>query len=74
MPLTLATQEDLKSKPARANSSTRTYLEKLFTKIGLVDWLKLKFLSSSPSISNIYMIIYMYIYIYIYIYIYNFLY
>jgi hypothetical protein len=42
-------QEDRGSKPARANSSTRPYLEKPFTKIGLVEWLKLKALSSSPS-------------------------
>jgi hypothetical protein len=27
----------------------RPYLEKLFTKIGLVEWLKVKALSSSPS-------------------------
>jgi hypothetical protein len=27
----------------------RPYLEKLFTKIGLVEWLKVKTLSSSPS-------------------------
>jgi hypothetical protein len=27
----------------------RPYLEKPFTKIGLVDWLKVKALSSSPS-------------------------
>jgi hypothetical protein len=37
-------------KPALANSSTRPYLEKPFTKIGLVEWLKVKALSSSPSI------------------------
>jgi hypothetical protein len=42
-------QEDHSSKPALANSSTRSYLEKLFTKIGLVEWLKVKALSSSPS-------------------------
>jgi hypothetical protein len=29
-------QEDRSSKPAQANSSTRPYLEKSFTKIGLV--------------------------------------
>jgi hypothetical protein len=28
----------------------RPYFEKTFTKIGLVEWLKLKALSSSPSI------------------------
>jgi hypothetical protein len=27
----------------------KPYLEKLFTKIGLVEWLKVKALSSSPS-------------------------
>jgi hypothetical protein len=42
-------QEDGSSKPAQANSSTRPYLEKPFTKIGLVEWLKVKVLSSSPS-------------------------
>jgi hypothetical protein len=42
-------QEDHGSKSARANSSTRPYLEKPFTKIGLVEWLKVKALSSSPS-------------------------
>jgi hypothetical protein len=36
----LATQEDYGLKPAQANSSTRPYLEKPFTKIGLVKWLK----------------------------------
>jgi hypothetical protein len=37
MPVILATQEDHSSKPAQANSSTRPYLEKPFTKkIGLV--------------------------------------
>jgi hypothetical protein len=43
-------QKDQGSKPARANSSTRTYLEKSFTKIGLVKWLKVKALSSSPKL------------------------
>jgi hypothetical protein len=41
-------QEDLGSKPALANSS-QDYLKKPFTKIGLVEWLKVKALSSSPS-------------------------
>jgi hypothetical protein len=36
-------------KPAWANSSARPYLKKLFTKIGLVEWLKVKAPSSSPS-------------------------
>jgi hypothetical protein len=42
-------QEDHGLKPAQANSSARTYLEKLSTKIGLVEWLKVKALSSSSS-------------------------
>jgi hypothetical protein len=42
-------QEDCGSKPAQANSSMRPYLEKPFTKIGLVEWCKVKALSSSPS-------------------------
>jgi hypothetical protein len=42
-------QEDRGSKPAQANSSTRPYLKKPFTKIELVEWLKVKPLSSSPS-------------------------
>jgi hypothetical protein len=42
-------QEDCSSKTARANSSVRPYLEKPFTKIGLVEWLKVKALSSTPS-------------------------
>jgi hypothetical protein len=42
-------QEDYGSKPAQANSSVRPYLEKSFTKVGLVEWLKVKALSSSPS-------------------------
>jgi hypothetical protein len=42
-------QEDHGSKPAWTNSFTRPYLEKPFTKIGLVEWLKVKALSSSPS-------------------------
>jgi hypothetical protein len=31
-----------------ANSSAKPHLEKPFTKIGLVEWLKVKALSSSP--------------------------
>jgi hypothetical protein len=42
-------QEDCGSKSAWANSSVRPYLEKPFTKIGLVLWLKVRALSSSPS-------------------------
>jgi hypothetical protein len=37
------------SKPAQANSSARSYLGKPFTKVGLVEWLKVKALSSNPS-------------------------
>jgi hypothetical protein len=40
-------QEDCGSKPT--NSSARPNPEKLFTKIGPVEWLKVKTLSSSPS-------------------------
>jgi hypothetical protein len=36
-------------KPAQANSSSRPYLKKPFTKIGLVEWLQVKALSSSPN-------------------------
>jgi hypothetical protein len=46
-------QEDHSSKPAWANSSARAYLEKPFTKIGLVEWLKAKALSSNPSTTKI---------------------
>jgi hypothetical protein len=42
-------QEGCSSKPALANSSMRLFLKKPFTKIGLVEWLKVKALSSSPS-------------------------
>jgi hypothetical protein len=42
-------QEDRSLKPAWANSSRDPILKKLFTKIGLVGWLKVKALSSSPS-------------------------
>jgi hypothetical protein len=42
-------QEDCSLKPAQANSSWSPYLKKPFTKIGLVEWLKVKALSSSPS-------------------------
>jgi hypothetical protein len=35
-----------------ANSFLRPYLEKPFTKIGLVEWLKVKALSSSPSMAK----------------------
>jgi hypothetical protein len=43
-PIILTTRET-----AWVNSSARPYLEKPFTKIGLVEWLKMKALSSSPS-------------------------
>jgi hypothetical protein len=42
-------KEDHSSKPAWANSAAIPYLKKPFTKIGLVEWLKVKALSSSPS-------------------------
>jgi hypothetical protein len=45
-------QEDCSSKSALSNSSTRPYLEKPFTltkKIRLVEWFKVKAMSSSPS-------------------------
>jgi hypothetical protein len=42
-------QEDHGLKSAWANSSKRSYLEKPFTKIGLVEWLKVKTLSSSST-------------------------
>jgi hypothetical protein len=45
-------QVDHGSKPAWANSSSRPYLKKPFTKIGLVEWLKVKAPSSSPSITK----------------------
>jgi hypothetical protein len=43
-------QEDGGSKPTQANSSRDPILEKPFhKKIGLVEWLKVKALSSSPG-------------------------
>jgi hypothetical protein len=42
-------QEDHGSKLAQANSSLRPYLEKTFRKIGLVEWCKMKAMSSSLS-------------------------
>jgi hypothetical protein len=36
-------------KPAQAKKFARPYLGKPFTKTGLVEWLKVKALSSSPS-------------------------
>jgi hypothetical protein len=54
MPVTLATQEaEIRRIRVRSqfctNSSMRPYLEKPFTKIGRVEWLKVKALSSSTS-------------------------
>jgi hypothetical protein len=42
-------QEDHGWKPEQANSFVRPYLEKPFTKIGPVEWLKVKALSSRSS-------------------------
>jgi hypothetical protein len=42
-------QEDCGLKPAQANSSQDPISKKSFTKIGLVERLKMKALSSSPS-------------------------
>jgi hypothetical protein len=42
-------QEDCNSKPAQASSSQDPMLKKPFTKIGLVEWLKVKALSSILS-------------------------
>jgi hypothetical protein len=44
-------QEDHGSKPAQAKSSVRPHLGKSLHKKGLVEWLKMKALSSSPSIT-----------------------
>jgi hypothetical protein len=51
-PVILATREaEIKRIAVRSlpNSSTRPYLKKPFTKIGLAEWLMVKALSSSPS-------------------------
>jgi hypothetical protein len=42
-------KEDCSSKPTQANCSVIPYLEKPFTKIRLVEWLKVKTMNSSPS-------------------------
>jgi hypothetical protein len=42
-------QEDHGLKPPQANSFSRLYLKKPFTKKRVVEWLKVKALSSSPS-------------------------
>jgi hypothetical protein len=54
MPAILATQEgrdqeDLSSKPTWANKFARPYLENTHHSNGLVEWLKMKALSSRPS-------------------------
>jgi hypothetical protein len=46
-------QKNCSWKLVGANSFLRPYLEKPFTKIGLVEWLKVKVLSSSPSMAKI---------------------
>jgi hypothetical protein len=45
-------QEGHGSKPAWANSSQDPILEKTFHKKGLVEWLKVRVLSLSPSITK----------------------
>jgi hypothetical protein len=45
-------QEDCSSKPARANSSQDPISKKNPLQKGLVEWLKVKALSSSPSTSK----------------------
>jgi hypothetical protein len=42
-------QKDHGSKPAQENYSMRPYLEKPFTTRGLVEWVKVRALSLSPS-------------------------
>jgi hypothetical protein len=53
MPVILSTQEaEIRESwllASWANSSGIPYLKKPFTKIGLVEWLKVNALSSSPS-------------------------
>jgi hypothetical protein len=39
-------------KPAQADISARPYMEKPFTKKGLVEWLYVKALSLSPSTTH----------------------
>jgi hypothetical protein len=46
-------QEDHGSKPAQENSSARTDLEKTFTKLRLVEWLKVKGPEFKPQYSKI---------------------
>jgi hypothetical protein len=45
-------QEDCSLKPAQANSLQDTISKIPFRKIGLVEWLKVRALSSSTSISK----------------------
>jgi hypothetical protein len=45
-------QEDRGSKSAQANSSKRPYLKTPITKKGVVEWLKVKALNSSPNTAN----------------------
>jgi hypothetical protein len=45
-------QEDHRSKPAQANSSGDPIWKNPSQKIGLVEWLKEKALSSNPSIKK----------------------
>jgi hypothetical protein len=42
-------QEDRYSKPVQANSSARPYLEKPFSKTGLMEWLKVKALITTHT-------------------------
>jgi hypothetical protein len=44
--------QPMQTVPAPANSSARSYLKKPFTKRGLVEWLEVKALSSSPNTAN----------------------
>jgi hypothetical protein len=65
MPVILATQEAeitkiaVQSQP-RQKSSQDPISKKPFTKIGLVEWLKVEVLSSNPSTAK-YMCVYIYI-------------
>jgi hypothetical protein len=55
MPVVLATQEaelrriEVQSQPDKQFARVPILKKKLFTKIGLAEWLKVKALSSSPS-------------------------
>jgi hypothetical protein len=53
IPVILATEEaeikKIQFKASPGKKFERPYLKKAFTKIGLVKWLKVKALSSSPS-------------------------